>query len=370
MHTLITLIAMLVCARVCGALALRLGQAPVLGELIGGMLLIRTTDPTIHFLGELGAVLLLFMIGLETPLARLASVGFTPIAVAITGVIAPMALGYGAATLLGFPPSVAIFTGATLTATSAGITARVFNDLGRIHDPESVVILGAAVADDVIGLLVLAMVTTSHGSPLLWLAILAVASAIGSRIAPWILHHRLSLPFAFAMAYAAERAGLAMIVGGFIAGAVLAPHARSLTSELRATSELLVPLFFVAAGAAADLHSIDTLMLVTAFVLLGAAILGKLSAGLAARPPLDRLTIGIGMIPRGEVGLIFIQLGLASGVLSKGLHGALMLVIIATSLITPPLLVGSGHLSRRFAPGGGEDVAAVEPAVLRREEHV
>lgn len=373
---LLVLIAIFASAKLFGELAERIGQPAVLGELIAGIVvgvsglhLVDPHDTTIHLLAELGVVLLLFMIGLETDLRKLLSVGISSAAVALVGVAVPFALGYVAGVSLGYSSMVSIFLGATLTATSVGITARVLSDLGHLHDRESQVVLGAAVIDDILGLILLTIVgALSRGEDLSFLGItkttliafgfVAVAIVLGNWLAPYLMSliTRLrvgkalffaAVMFAFALAFLAEQVGSAMIIGAFAAGLVLARTERSdqIEKEVHDIAQFFIPIFFVSVGAAIDLRTLNPFdpdtrrFVVIGVVLTVIAILGKLVAGWAAiGKNLKRHVIGIGMIPRGEVGLIFAQIGLSTGVLATGLYSSVAMMVIVTTLIVPPLL--------------------------------
>jgi len=367
---------MLAAAKLCGAAAQRLGQPAVLGELLAGVLVGQTllglVDPAqeaVSLISELGVVLLLFAIGLETDLSRLGRVGATSLVVAVAGVVLPFALGYAACIALGLRGLPAVMAAATLTATSVGITARVLADLGRLGSSEGQIILGAAVLDDILGLIILTVVAelaegnqlsipgvlTASGLALLFL-VLALgaggylvrglfrgAEAIGLSGSSTAL----ALMMAFAMGWLADRCGSAMIVGAFTAG-ILVARTQAAHEIERGVTELghfLVPLFFVSVGASVDLAALDPRLpdsrfaLLVGGVLIVVGVLGKLAAGYA---PFwfkgNKLVVGVGMIPRGEVGLIFARAGLASRVFSDGLFGGVTLMVMATTLITPPLL--------------------------------
>jgi len=367
---------MLGVAKVAGHLAQRVGQPAVLGELIGGVLVGRSVlgwvnaeFETIQMLSELGVVILLFAIGLETDLGQLVRVGPTSLAVAVVGVALPFALGFAACRLLGLSILVSIMAGATLTATSVGITARVLSDLGRLRDPEGQIILGAAVIDDVLGLLILTVVAElAEGREVSVMGVVrTTASAVGFLLAAIVAGKlavpplfrwagRIELPgtptalaliAAFGLAWLADRCGSAMIIGAFAAGLVLvaAPQAREIERGITQIGHFFVPLFFVAVGASVDVSTLDPsrpssrFALATGGVLILAGVAGKLAAGYA---PFwyrgNKTLIGVGMIPRGEVGLIFAQTGLASGVFNAGLFGGVTLMVVVTTLIAPPLL--------------------------------
>jgi Kef-type K+ transport system membrane component KefB len=368
---LLLLAVILVAAKILGELAERLGQPAVIGELLAGVLLgpsligfVDPTLPSLHLLAEIGVVLLLFGIGLETDLKRLLSVGGAAFAVAVVGVVLPFALGYWVSRSLGLELLPAIVAGAALTATSVGITARVFSDLGRLKSVEGQIVLGAAVIDDVIGLIILAVVTdlVAGTAPsvagvakttAIAFGFLAVAIGVGrfvippvfSRIARSGKEHTLAtmaLALAFLLAVLASEVGSALIVGAFAAGLVLAPteHVHAIERGIVRLANVFVPIFFVAVGAAVDVRSFGSRDIVmVGLALTVVAIIGKFAAGFV---PVwiraNKTVIGVGMIPRGEVGLIFAQMGLTAGVLTAGTYSALMLMVLVTTFIAPPLL--------------------------------
>jgi Kef-type K+ transport system membrane component KefB len=373
---LLALIAIFVAAKLFGTLAEKLGQPAVLGELIGGVIVgvsgFRLVDPhdvTIHLLSELGVILLLFLIGLETDLRKLVRVGGAATAVAIVGVTLPFLGGAIFAHFLGYPLMVAIFLGSALTATSVGITARVLSDLGHLQDTESQVVLGAAVVDDIIGLVLLAVVgTLAAGGALTVLGVgrilitafgfVILAILIGSWLAPMLIRaiDRIemqrglffaSIVFAFLLAYIAHQVGSAIIIGAFAAGLVLARTHRGaeIEHEVRDVAQFFIPIFFVVVGAAVDLRSINPFDPQSrSFFWIGLAltvigVLGKVAAGFVVwQKELRRVVIGVGMIPRGEVGLIFAQIGLSSKLISGGMYSAVALMVMLTTFIAPPLL--------------------------------
>lgn len=373
---LLALLAIFAAAKLFGEIAERLGQPAVLGEMIGGIVIgvsgLHLIDPhenVIHLLSELGVLLLLFLIGLETDISKLLSVGASSAAVAVAGVVLPFAGGYGAAVALGFPNTLAIFLGAALTATSVGITARVLSDLGHLQDRESQIILGAAVIDDIVGLVILTVVGGVAGGVAITFGGVAKTTAIafgfviaaiviGSMLAPALIrviaHLRVakaiffaSVMFAFALAWLAAAVGSAVIIGAFAAGLVLArtDHGKQIEHEVHDIAQFFIPIFFVLVGAAIDLKTINPFNADTrSFFLIGLAltivgIVGKVLAGFASlEKGSRRLLIGVGMVPRGEVGLIFAQIGLTSGLLSAGLYGSVAMMVIVTTVITPPLL--------------------------------
>jgi len=379
---LFTLIAILGSAKLLGELAERIGQPAVLGELVAGVLLGKSllgiVDPNeevIHLLAEVGVILLLFEIGLETDLRRLLRVGAASSLVAVVGVAAPFLLGYLAGSYLGLPNLQAVVTGAALTATSVGITARVLSDLGRLQEPESQIVLGAAVIDDVIGLIILAIVAqivagaeVTAGSvaltTVLAFGFLGVTLLVGRLVIPPVFRWletlgrsstlgTMALLLAFVTAYLADAAGSALIVGAFAAGLILAPtpQSESIQRGVVSLGQFFVPIFFVSVGAAVEVQSfLQPGVLAIGLTLIAAAIIGKVAAGYA---PVwfkgKKMVIGVGMVPRGEVGLIFAQMGLTSGVLDAGLFSALTLMVMVTTFLAPPLLKA---LFPKRAPAG------------------
>lgn len=370
------IVLMLLAAKLCGAVAKLIGQPTVLGELVAGVFLgasvFAVVDPAnevIHFLSEVGVIILLFAIGLETNLKNLIKVGGSSSAVAVVGVVLPFLLGYLACRLLGLENLTSIVAGASLTATSVGITARVLSDLGRLQDTESQVILGAAVLDDIIGLIILTVVvgmtTGEEVSALSVLKITAVAFGflavtllVGNLVVPYLVKwlSKIDLPgtvtifaviLAFGLAWLADYSGSAVIIGAFAAGLLLSrtPQAHEIEHGITQLGHFFVPLFFVTVGASIDVRVFNPMnpenyqTLIIGVVLIGVAIAGKFAAGYAA-PWFkgNKKVIGVGMIPRGEVGLIFAQMGLASGTFDAKLFGAVTLMVMVTTFVAPPLL--------------------------------
>jgi Kef-type K+ transport system membrane component KefB len=386
---LLALIAIFVAAKAFGEIAERLGQPAVLGELIGGVVvgvsglhLVDPHDVTIHLLSELGVILLLFLIGLETDLHKLMQVGGAATAVAVVGVFLPFVGGAALSHFLGFPLMVSIFLGASLTATSVGITARVLSDLGHLQDRESQVILGAAVVDDIIGLVLLTIVgTLAQGGALTVFGIgriivvafgfVVLAIVIGSKLAPMLIRaiDRIeikrglffaSVVFAFLLAYLADRVGSAIIIGSFAAGLVLArtKRGKEIEHEVHDVAQFFIPIFFVVVGAAVDLRSINPFdpnarrFFWIGLALTAIGVIGKVAAGYVVwQKDLRRSVIGVGMIPRGEVGLIFAQIGLSTKLISGGMYSAVALMVMMTTFIAPPLL---RRLLVRGTPGRNE----------------
>lgn len=395
---LLELIVILIAAKLGGDLFERIHQPAVLGELIIGMVIgnlsligldVFTTfehDLTLEILAELGVIILLFEVGLESTVPEMMKVGVASFMVAIFGIIAPFFLGWGVGSW--FLPEesiyVHIFIGATLTATSVGITARVLKDIGKINTKEAKIILGAAVIDDILGLVILAVVAgiitaVSAGGEgvssfdVLWIiakAVLFIAGAIV--IGRVVLPHFFSAAFrlkvkgvflsiclmiCFALAYIAGKIGLAPIVGAFAAGLILEEvHFRQFRERGEHTIEeliepiavFLVPIFFVRMGMLVDLTTFTHVeILGFAAVLTIVAIIGKQVCALAIfDKTINRIAIGLGMIPRGEVGLIFAGIGAklmldGHAVVSSSTYSAVVIMVIITTLVTPPLLKAS-----------------------------
>jgi Kef-type K+ transport system membrane component KefB len=372
---LLQLVLILIVAKIGSELAERVGQPPVLGELVGGMIAgagllhwLRPHDPTLHALAEIGACLLLFEVGLESDLGALLRVGSAALCVACVGVVLPFALGFGVCLLFGLPTVTAIFIGAALTATSVGITARVFGDLRVLQSNEAQIVLGAAVVDDVIGLIILAAVSgllstgVVSAPQVVRVTVLALLFLVGATLlGQWLALPLLrvargmrsrgtlaaaAVAFCFALSALAAHAGLAPIVGAFAAGLVLArtEHRVPIEPLMKSLADLFIPVFFVMMGAATDLATLSPATpagrqaLAIGATLTVVGILGKVIGGLACPGRLDRWLVGLAMIPRGEVGLIFAGIGRAQGILTPALYAALLGVVMATTLVTPPAL--------------------------------
>ena len=367
---LLALIAIFVSAKLFGELAERIGQPAVLGELIGGAIvgvsglrLVDAHDPAIYLLAQLGIILLLFLIGLDTELDKLLSVGFSAVLVAVAGVALTFGGGFALGHFLGYDNIVSVFLGGALSATSVGVSARVLSDLGHLRDREAQIILGAAVVDDLIGVVLLTLIgRIAHGDDLtparvMWMTIVSfgfviLAIALGSWLAPALVRliDRIkvarglffaSLVFALLLAYVAQRIGSAIIIGSFAAGLVLArtEKGEQIEHQVHDVAHFFVPIFFVSVGAEIDVRAFTPHVLLTGLGLAAIAAGGKFLAGFAAiGPGLRRPVIGVGMIPRGEVSLIFAQIGLTSALLTEGLYSAVALMVMTTCLITPLLL--------------------------------
>ncbi len=408
---LLSLVVVYLASKVGGELCARIDLPPVLGELVAGvvvgvsalhllvfpdgvggaadsliMTLLNATSTAnadslttifdaasevISVMAELGVVILLFEIGLESDLKELLKVGPQATIVAIVGVVTPFSLGtVGLVTLFGVPLVPAIFAGAALTATSIGITAKVLAEIQQLTSREGQIIIGAAVLDDVLGIIVLAVVAslaregTVEISNVIYLIVSATVFLIGSIWLGRLLNplfvalvDRLktrgqllisALIFAFTLSYIADVIQLEAILGSFAAGLILAEtdKRRELEEQVIPIADMLVPVFFICVGARTDVSVLNPFVpenregLITAAFLILVAILGKVVTGLTVfgQPGINRLAIGVGMIPRGEVGLVFAAVGSASGVLPKSLNAAIIVMVILTTFLAPPLL--------------------------------
>ena len=397
-HLLVVLFAVLVATKLLGVVAQRLGQPSVVGELVAGILLGKSVlglldpgDPVLHDLAQLGVIVLLFEIGLHTDIRSLLKAGTAAIAVALVGVALPFGLGYGVCIALGLSVIPAVVAGAALTATSIAISARTLSDLGQLRTAEGQIVLGAAVIDDVIGLVILSVVAGLVGgtaitlggvtsTTLIAVGFIVVALVLGNLFIPPFFRFvdRIeasgtlgvaALAFAFLMASLAAVAGSATIIGAFAAGLILhnTPQRTRIDSATTSLGHFFVPIFFAVVGAAVELGTLANARALTiGSALIGVGIAGKVTAGYAPMWFKGRkLVIGVAMIPRGEVGLIFAQMGLASAALTSQLYSALALMVLVTTLLTPPLLAyivrseqQQFDVSERPGDGGIDDLVA------------
>ena len=372
---LLDLLIVLVAAKLAAELAERLRVAAVLGEIAAGVLLgpsvfglVETAGDrgvSISLLAEIGVLLLLLSVGMEMDLGELLKVGRASMLVAVVGVVAPFAAGTATGLAFGESTNTSIFFGAALTATSVGITARVFGDLRALASIEARIVLGAAVADDVLGLVILTVVVkavTGEGIGVgvvastlgLALAFLIATGVVGLLVVPPVLRviDRVAkssatmtiaaLATTLAFAALADVSNLAFIIGAFMAGLAIgrSEHRERIARDLGTVGNIFIPIFFLQIGLNTDIAAMaKPSVLIFAGAMSVVAVGGKLlSAVGASGTRADKLLLGIGMIPRGEVGLIFASIGLASGVLDADLYGALLLVVLLTTIITPPLL--------------------------------
>lgn len=357
-------------AKLLAVLLERLGQEAVLGELLLGVALGPAVlgwidpkgEPVLAFLAELGIVVLVFYIGLVAELDLLLRAWRPSLRVALSGFVLCVLLGVVAGLGAGLSLPSALFLGTALIATSMGKAGRLLVEARRVLHPASMTILGAALVDDLIALWLLAgFQAWTAPRPFRWELFLAEGLGsllflvgglwIGVRLAPRLfqvldnLEMRgmtivAALIFCLALALAAQSLGLAIIVGAFAAGLMLeyVHHEGQITKQVETLVDLFVPFYFVKAGALLDVTLLaDWKVLLSTLVLTGCAVVGKLLSGMGAERG-QRWLVGVGMIPRGEVGLIFATVGLELGLLSKGLYAALLAIIVLTTFITPLLM--------------------------------
>jgi Kef-type K+ transport system membrane component KefB len=407
---LLSLVVIYLASKIGGEIASRWNLPPVLGELVGGVVVglsafhaivfadnasaadsgvmlvlqaiyhmspavassvFESQSEVISILAELGVIILLFEIGLESDLRQLKAVGVQAVVVACVGVAVPFAAGTaGLMVIFAVPAIPAIFAGAALTATSIGITSKVLSELGQLQSKEGQIIVGAAVIDDVLGIIVLAVVTSLaktgtvdvsnvifsivgasiflSGSILLgsffskgFTLIVESLKTRGNVVIPAFI-------FVYFMAFLGNAIHLEAILGAFAAGLVLddTDERNELDKLVKPVADLLVPIFFISVGARTDLNVLNPAIpenksgLIVAIFLIFIAIVGKLITGwvVFGQPGINRLAIGVGMIPRGEVGLVFAGIGAASGTIDKPLQVAIILMVIVTTFLAPPFL--------------------------------
>jgi Kef-type K+ transport system membrane component KefB len=425
---LLNLVIIYLASKIGGEVSKRLGFPPVLGELLAGVVVgvsalhllvfsesgasasdsqimsvlqgidglspdvltsvFQSQSEVVSVLAELGVILLLFEIGLESDLRQLAEVGYQAFVVACVGVAVPFVAGTAGLMLWFHVPAIpAIFAGAALTATSIGITSKVLSELGQLKSKEGQIIVGAAIIDDILGIIVLAVVASLAKTGevdvknVIYLIVSATAFLIGSIFLGKFFNKSFvalanklqtrgqlvipALTFAFFMAFLANAIHLEAILGAFAAGLVLdeTDERKELDEQIIPIADILVPIFFVTVGAKADLWVLNPAIpsnregLIIAAFLITVAIFSKVVTGwtVFGQPGINRLAIGVGMIPRGEVGLVFAGIGSASGVLSKSLDAAIIIMVILTTFLAPPFL--------RVAFSGSEKLAeTTEPA--------
>lgn len=408
---LLSLVVIYLASKVGGELSNALGFPPVLGELVGGVLVgisalhllvfpegsVNSSDSVImnflqltaglspdaagatfqlqsevvSVLSELGVIILLFEVGLESNLKELLAAGAQATIVAFVGVAVPFAAGtVGLMTLFGVPAIPAIFAGAALTATSIGITSKVLSELGKLTSKEGQIIVGAAVIDDVLGIIVLAVVASLAKTGevdvtnVIYLIISSTVFLVGAILLGNVFNKSFvaisdriktrgglvipALIFAFMLSYIGAAIHLEAILGAFAAGLVFdeTDKRKELQKQIEPIADVMVPVFFVCVGAKTNLGVLNPAVpanregLIVAIFLIIVAILGKIVTGAAVwgQGNINRLAIGVGMIPRGEVGLVFAGVGSASGVISPPLEAAIIMMVILTTFIAPPLL--------------------------------
>jgi Kef-type K+ transport system membrane component KefB len=358
-------------AKLLGEVFERLRQPGIVGEILAGILIgpsvIGWISPTafLDALAQLGVMFLLFRVGLEVKASELVKVGGTATVVAILGVVAPFGLGWGILTLWGEPQIESIFMGAAMVATSVGITAQVLASKGLMQARATKIILAAAVIDDVLGLIVLALVSSlARGSVEVLHLVLTAALAIGFTIlvAAWgtrtagkvvpRMRERLrvaegefalSMMLLFGLSLLAVYAGVAAIIGAFLAGMALSETVGRRVHDLaHGVTELLVPFFLAGIGLHLSLESLGSAStLALAGLILAAAVISKLvgcALGAIRLGRQDAFRIGVGMVPRGEVGLVVAQIGLSLGVIAQHVYGVVVFMAVMTTIIAPPLL--------------------------------
>jgi len=358
-------------AKLLDELLERLGQPGIVGQILAGVLIgphvLGWLGPNefLSALAELGVMFLLFRVGLEVKSSELMRVGGTASLVAVLGVAVPFLMGSGLLLLWGYPRIEAAFTGAAMVATSVGITAQVLSAKGLLQHRASRIILGAAVIDDVLGLLILALVSSLAKDEvrlldltitgLLALAFTAIVAAWGTKamklVIPRLLkvlqgsevQFTLSMILLFALAVLSAYAGVAAIIGAFMAGMALSETVTHRVHDLtQGVTELLVPFFLVGIGLNFDLKAFASASTVwLALAVLAIAILSKFvgcAAGALKLGWADARRVGIGMIPRGEVGMVVAQLGLSLGVIEQNIYAVVVFMSVATTLVAPPLL--------------------------------
>ncbi|BAG14008.1 Na+/H+-exchanging protein [Endomicrobiia bacterium] len=372
---LISLASILFFAKVFGEIALKLGQNPVIGELLAGIFIgpsvlgiVRET-PVLSNISELGVIILLFEVGLSTDIKEFLKASGWAMVVAFVGVIVPYFLGYFVFLCFGLTDMQAIFAGAVLTATSVGVTIRVFMDLKCLKTEEAKIVLGAAIIDDVIGLTMLAVilklitggivsfgtVVCISGTAVLFLVLSVVAGVL---IAPTIfkfiskmkqsyIAFIMGIVFCFIVSALSTKIELGHIVGAFVAGLVLSTIKQSeeIKKDIKSIYAVFVPIFFVLMGTKVDISTFNPFVVANKEILIltGAlfvvAFVGKIVAGFAVlKKGINKLLIGVSMVPRGEVGLIFAEIGLKNNVFATRDYSSLVAVIMLTTFITPIIL--------------------------------
>lgn len=393
LHQFFLLLAItLIAARLLSETVARFGVPSVIGELLAGLLIGPSLlgwvspDTTMKLMAEIGIILLLFEVGMDTNLSRLARSGAKPYIVAVVGFALPFVLSYGvSAFLFGLPNLVALFIGGTLTATSIGITVRVLDDLDRRQSDEAQIVIGAAVLDDIFGVLALAFLYQfavekqasfqALGEVSLYILLFMVLAPLVAKLAAVMIDRldqhaaspglllTMALSLILLFSWLAHAVGAPEIMGGFAAGLAFSQHfgfrlwmgkgpalefspspklAHRLEEQMRPLIHTFSPLFFVMVGVSLNLGAVDwgsSLVWLLAGALLLVAFAGKFATGFFIKEPRShQVAIGLSMIPRGEVGLIFAQLGFSQGILNGELYAAL-LIVIALTTVAPPFLL-------------------------------
>ncbi|HKW96768.1 MAG TPA: cation:proton antiporter [Bryobacteraceae bacterium] len=370
-------------AKLLAELFERVGQPGIVGEILAGILVgphvlgWMAPNQILAVLSDLGVMFLLFRVGLDIKSSDLMKVGGTAAVVAVTGVVAPFILGWGILRAWGAPHLEAIFTGAAMVATSVGITAEVLSKRGLLNELASRIILAAAVIDDVLGLLVLSLVSSMARGKINVLALtLTAVIAFGFtlivarwgsrtmyRVVPRVqkrlsvseAEFTLALVLLFALSLLAVYAGVAAIVGAFLAGMALSEAVEQRVIDLTSgVSELLVPFFLAGIGLRMDLRAFSSgRTILLAVIILIAAIVSKFAGcGLGAirLGRREAVRVGVGMVPRGEVGMVVAQIGLSMGVIAQGVYGTIVFMSVATTLVAPPMLKWAYRRSKASQP--------------------
>jgi len=383
---LFQIMVILLAARICAEIAVRLHIPAVIGEITAGILLgpslfgLLEPNQMIKLLGEIGIILLLFEVGLQTDGSRLLHSGIKSLVTAIGGFVIPFILGFLVSFyLLEYPMIVSLFIGGALTATSIGITIRVLESLGKQNESVGQVVLGAAVIDDVLGVVLLGLLFESTLSGqidfgnaarvALFIGSFFILAPVAAKFMSFLIHyfdHSSLLPglipttvmsLVLFFAWLAHYIGAPELLGGFAAGLALSRRfflpfglaiktderfALRIYEQMKPVMQLFTPIFFVLVGLSVDLSNIDwasTSLWVASSILFIVAVLGKLAGAYMANAPLaERIATGLAMIPRGEVGLIFIELGRSTNILNNEVYVIMLLVIVLTTILPPFVL--------------------------------
>lgn len=369
---LVKLMIIIVAAKVCGTIASRLGQPSVLGEIIAGILigpavfgLVHTDGhDIIHLFSELGVIFLMFFAGVETNLKDLTSSMKSALTVAVFGVVLPFIGGYFVGINFGMDTTHAIFLGIVLTATSVSISVQTFRELNYMHTKESATVLGAAIADDIIGLIILAIMismTVGGDDPIsiimlkqvIFFAVIIVMHLIIPKLANVIARMRIpditivfGVVLCFLYAWFAEYMGISNIIGAFFAGLALAPNMKfreDLEGKLLPSiNAIFIPVFFTSIGLVVSFEGLGEHLLLIIVLSIVAVVTKVIGAGFGARITgfnnSSSLLIGTAMISRGEVALITSSIGLSAGLFTQDYYTPLIIAVVVSTLVTPPML--------------------------------
>lgn len=402
LDVMVSIFLLFVAAKAGEEVARRLGQPAVIGELLGGfivgpgVLALAIPGETAFVLAEIGVVILLFSVGLEVRLDDLLAVGRPAVLTALIAMVLPIIAGVAIGLMLGEGLGTAAFVGLALAATSIGITSRVLADLGVLSKTFARVVLGAAVIDDVLALILIGVVSGAATDDLSGSTLLIVVAAFGlvglgfaaARRARGLKREAFTFPlFAdtplvpafilmFGVALVSAAIGLAAIIGAFVAGLIIAETEAQdeLEHEIKPLSQIFTPFFFAVTGAQLDLSALlDPAIAALAIVLAVVGVITKAIGGFVGARSTGQwsaVTVGFGMVPRGEVGIVVANLGLAVGLLSTGLFSAVIIAVVLTTIVAPYLLAWSipralaEHGESPDPPADVDDDAASEPVVL------